>query len=173
MASYTITPMSGSVEPFPGDVITFAVFGQADQNQIGNNSGIGALNLSIDIAGGTLDDGSIAPSSQAFGPVNIGTDAGGFDISMQSNSFAGDNFDAGVALFTFDVAAGLGPTLSVSVDQGTISGVNAAVGIPGPFGQSTDYDVVNFDTVSFNVVPTPGAAAVLGLGALAATRRRR
>lgn len=171
VASYTIEASSNPA--LPGSVVTFSVTGQADAGQVGNGSGINGVNLSIEIAGGTLDFASLAGNAEQFGATNSALDAEGFDISMQSNSFAGNNFSAGLVLFSFDVVADQAGPIVVTTSQGTISTFNAATGLPGAFTPSVAYDVVNFGSITVPVVPAPGAAAVLGLGGLAVARRRR
>lgn len=171
VASYT---MSASADPANfGDVVTFSVMGMADAGQVGDGSGINGVNLSVEIAGGLLDIGSVASNGETFGQTNVVADAEGFDISFSSNSFAGSNFSAGLVLFSFDVAANQLGTINISTSQGAISVFGAATGLPGAFQPSVNYDTVNFASAAVDVVPTPGAAAVLGLGGLAAMRRRR
>ena len=171
VATFTVTP--SATEIAPGGTVTFEVTAQADSGLVGNNSGIGGVNLSVDIANGTLDMGSLSATSSAFGQVNTDESDSNFQISFQANSFAGDNFDIGEVLFSFSVTAGDIGTLDISTSQGSLSGFNAAVGIPAPFGTAVAYDTVNFGGASVNVIPAPGAVAVLGLGGLAAARRRR
>lgn len=168
--------MSASVDPNPanlGDTVTFSVMGMATAGQIGNNSGINGVNLSVEISGGSYVDGSAASNPETFGQTNVVNDGDGFDISFSSNSFAGNNFSDGIVLFSFDVAADQVGFIDVTTSQGAVSVFNAATGLPGAFQPSVAYDVVNFATDRVQVVPTPGAAAVLGLGGLAAARRRR
>ena len=91
------------------------------------------------------------------------------------------DFGDGVALLTFDLTfdAGFVGTADISVTNGTISLTGAQgfplfqneiiAGFPSPVGVAAEYN-----NASVNVfIPTPGAAAVLGLGGLVAARRRR
>ena len=58
--------------------------------------------------------------------------------------------------------------LNSLVNRIALSVEGGAVHVVGDFG-----DWVGVDNVKFNTVPAPSAAALLGLGALAAGRRRR
>jgi len=171
-AAYTLVANPAS-DVLPNGIISVSVFGQATSGQIGNGSGINGVNLSVEIANGTLVGGSFAATSENFGNPNFVTDAQGFDVSLQSNSFAGNNFSAGIALFSFEVLAGGAGTVDITTSQGTISLFNAATGLPAAFTPSVAYDNVDFGSASISIVPAPGVAAVLGLGGLAAARRRR
>jgi len=170
-AAYTMTASASQVNL--GETVTFSVMGMATSGQVGNNSGINGVNLSVDIAGGAADLASVVSNDETFGATNVIADAEGFDISFSANSFAGNNFSSGLVLFSFDVTATQLGTLEITTGQGQVSTFNAATGLPGAFTQSVPYDIVDFASASVNVVPTPGAAAVLGLGGLAAARRRR
>ncbi|MEM1183859.1 MAG: hypothetical protein AAGI53_02550 [Planctomycetota bacterium] len=167
--SMTATPNPANL----GDTVLFEVMGSATAGQIGNASGIGGVNLSVDIAGGSVDLGSVTSNGEVFGGTNVVADAGGFDISFAANSFVGNNFTDGIVLFSFEVAADQVGTMTVSTSQGVVSVFGAAIGLPGAFQPSLNYDTVEFASASVSVVPTPGAAAVLGLGGLAIARRRR
>lgn len=69
----------------------------------------------------------------------------------------GISFNANVGTLVLDAAASAGQTLTVTVTDPNQAGAQLAV-------TGLSYD---------NMVPTPGAVAVLGLGGLAAARRRR
>ena len=171
VATYTMDSSTGVANL--GDTVTFSVMGGADVGQIGNGSGINGVNLSVEISGGSVDLASVMSNPETFGLTNVVADAEGFDISFSSNSFAGNNFSAGIVLFSFDVAADQVGFIDVTTSAGTVSVFPAATGLPGAFQPSVGYDTINFASRSVGVIPTPGAAAVLGLGGLAAMRRRR
>ena len=162
----------GQSLPSPGDVISVAVFGEALSGQIGNNSGIGGVNLSVDLTGVTLLADTIQPNRDTFGQANIVLDAEGFDIAIQANSFAGDNFDGDTPLLTFDVSFDRIAPIIIDGSPGTVAGFGAAAGIPGPFQGSVDYDTVLFQRFEL-VIPTPGTAATFGFAGLTIARRRR
>ncbi|MEM1186510.1 MAG: hypothetical protein AAGI53_16090 [Planctomycetota bacterium] len=169
VAEYTVVASTGVAAP--GETVTVEVFGQATVGQIGNNSGINGVNLSVEIAGGTVVDGSIAGNGEVFGATNTLPDAEGFDISFSSNSFTGNNFSAGLVLFSFDVLAG-SENIVITTSEGTISLFAAATGLPGAFQPSIAYDSIDFGSATV-LIPAPAASAVLGFAGLAIARRRR
>ncbi|MEM7754587.1 MAG: hypothetical protein AAF297_03010 [Planctomycetota bacterium] len=170
-AAYTVSASPSPVTP--NGIISVQVMGGATAGQIGNNSGINGVNLSVEIAGGDYVDGSFAGNGEVFGGVNFAADGEGFDTSFSSNSFAGVNFSDGLVLFSFDVMAGASGTVDITTSEGTISLFAAATGLPGAFQTSVGYDSIDFGSASVAIVPAPGAAALLGLGGLAVARRRR
>ena len=103
------------------------------------------------------------------GTLNFGQT---YTIVARYDIVAGPSNDTG-ALFVNPVNAyGIGdtaytPALTIGVDAGTISSVNLRQ------GGATSAPTVVVDNVSVAFIPTPGAAALLGLGGLVAAKRRR
>ncbi|MEM7754589.1 MAG: hypothetical protein AAF297_03020 [Planctomycetota bacterium] len=161
------------------DPILIEVYGQADAGQIGNGSGINGVNLRVDVFGmnngqSEVDPDSIFSNGEVFGATNVVVDDGGFDISFSANSFAGNNFSAGLALFSFEVRYLGGFRVGkIMTSQGNISNFAAATGLPGAFQPSVAYDQVNFAQFTTGIWPTPGPAAAFGLAMTYAVRRRR
>lgn len=77
--------------------------------------------------------------------------------------------------FTVDTAADAVGVITYGSAQGSGT-LGGALTYPTPQGiiiTGTDYPTVNFGSVSVNVVPAPASLALVGLGGLAAIRRRR
>jgi len=172
VAAFSITPSDMVVNI--GETVRFEVRANAVQNQIGNNTGIGGVNVDTTVVGGQIDLASIMGNDEDVAPFNLtsfGPDT--FGTSQSRNVFVGDNYTEGTVLYSFDVLATELGVIEVSQAQGTVSLFTALVGFVGPFQPSVPYDVVLFDSATVNVVPTPSALACLGVVSLAAARRRR
>jgi MYXO-CTERM domain-containing protein len=93
--------------------------------------------------------------------------------SIQFSTADGFAYSAGPALQSF-----LGPGLVLTADQEavfTLTDIVTASGAPfiGPGGVFRDFQANASFSGTSNVVPTPGATALVGLAGLAAFRRRR
>jgi len=157
-----------------GFVYEIGVFVQALEGQVGNASGVNGFNLRFDIFDGQVTD--IIPTSELFGALNVRQDAGGFDVSGQSNSFAGQNFSSNVPILTLEAEFNAIPfvlaneTAGLFTSLGSISNFAALTGLPGAFQPSVPYDEIVFGSIG---VPTPGALAAFAAVGLVAARRRR
>ncbi|MEM9167672.1 MAG: PEP-CTERM sorting domain-containing protein [Planctomycetota bacterium] len=84
---------------------------------------------------------------------------------------------SGSVLFQFDGLGGdpLAGTVDVPVSAGTTYAAILQLGTPGFFTQLTSPFLFNTDTqfIQAALIPAPASLALLGLGGLAATRRRR
>ncbi len=114
--------------------------------------------------------GGLAGTSVTFsGNVESFSFTGAHQASVFIRDFAGD-FSSSVDVFADIDAAG---NFSISLD--TIDDATRVVqwGIRVEGENVWATDLAPFGSVVFSTVPTPGAFALLGLGGLAATRRRR
>lgn len=114
--------------------------------------------------------GGLAGTSVTFsGNVESFSFTGAHQASVFIRDFAGD-FSSSVDVFADIDAAG---NFSISLD--TIDDATRVVqwGIRVEGENVWVTDVAPFGNVTFSTVPTPGAFALLGLGGLAVTRRRR
>ena len=148
-----------------GDTFSINSFGSSFDTEIGVYAADGTLIGNNDDAGGTLQS-----------EVNFG---GGIDVAPDGTiSFtqfgAGEYFIAGSEFDTlfgedFDVAGGLedGEAFDVFIEANGVTGESS---IALDLANGIDDGVAYF---RFEIVPAPGAAALLGLGGLLAARRRR
>lgn len=91
-----------------------------------------------------------------------------FDINIFNSALLGTNDPANpIDIFTFDVV-----TSSVGVLSYTSDGVHTVFPDSGIFTLGVEVPGSDISD-SVNIVPAPGALALLGLGGLAAARRRR
>ncbi|MEM7754590.1 MAG: hypothetical protein AAF297_03025 [Planctomycetota bacterium] len=154
-------------------VMSFEVYGWAEQEAIGDRSGIHGVNLSLTLSGAIVEAGSIRSNHEVFGGTNIRLDDEGFDISFASNGFTGHNFSSGLALVTFDVRIVGANEIVLGTEQGELSLFGAAIGVPAPFAAPVAYDIVNHAVTTVSV-PMPGTVAgVAGVSLFAWRRPRR
>jgi hypothetical protein len=177
-----------------GDVVTWTVSISWTSNGAlgGGDDYMFGANLKFDAAGGI--GGTAGARTQGAGvlPGTTFNGGGATGLSIDNVTFAdafGGQFgraDANGAAFvlvswTTTIESGnVGDTLSYSADKrslGTTAALTVASGgafappfVTNNFQTNADFEVVS-DRVQ--IVPTPGALALLGLGGLAAGRRRR
>lgn len=140
------------------------------------------VELGTNTVRGTVgDDGSL---DEDFISFTIEASEGISAITLTDAEFTGGNFSTGFRLYA-DLGSGLEQVSSGSFDLGDIGtdfltvwdlsdvGGSAPLG-PGTYGVLLAEFTPGQDyTFAIDVVPAPGSMAFLGLGALAATRRRR
>lgn len=94
-------------------------------------------------------------------------------IDSIAADFGGMSYPSSSGIYAYNGATLVGQVNGTvtNTEHLSLSGVGTITSIvlvPGDFG-----DWVGIDNVTFNTVPTPGAAALLGLGGLIVGRRRR
>lgn len=142
------------------------------------------LDLGVNSVAGTLEANPAGGIEEDFITFTVGAGQAINSVTLTDIVFTGGNFSTGFRLYA-DIGAGLEQVSSGSFGAGAI-GVNyltvwdlTDVG-GGPSLGAGSYGIVLAEftpgqqyVFDITVVPTPGAAAVLGLGGLAAIRRRR
>lgn len=165
------------------------VFGVEDLQNGDNSAGGGTATWTVDISG--LTDLSIAIDFAAMGDMEGGDNSHLFRVSI----------DGGTAQTVFDIDSDDSAAQNYVLESGTLVTLNDPLfeSISGTF-LSNDFvtlsnsiagtgstltieyiaginnggnEVFVFDNIVVSGIPTPGAAAVLGLGGLVAARRRR
>ncbi|MEM1185302.1 MAG: hypothetical protein AAGI53_09915 [Planctomycetota bacterium] len=159
-------------EAIDGDLLSLADGGTSFNLDVGTNSVTGTITANP--AGGLEED---------FVTFTIGAGEALTGVTLTNVVFTGGNTSTGFRLYTdqgtgfFQAASGSFGTADVGVNYLTVwnlddVGGSAPLG-PGTYGvllaEFTPGQEYSFD---ITVVPTPGVAAVIGLGGLAAMRRR-
>lgn len=176
----------GRITPFGANALSTSTY---LRGQLGTGTAAGLLRISrADVTNWI----GVGPTSGAAA-VNNWTGAGGVSIAQIASvsrqptdpAFNGDN---DVVVFKFGFTLGSSTDVrSLSVDT-PLAGINRETSAAGGnygrvfaswFASSTAsqgtrfYDSIGTDDATINVVPAPGALALIGLGGLVATRRRR
>ncbi|MEL6329476.1 MAG: hypothetical protein AAFR38_07420 [Planctomycetota bacterium] len=167
--------VSAPAQVNPGETFLVTVSAAAESSIT-----VGTTGFDLSISGdATYVDGSIADLLNAISPP------GGFTVvEERDDGVVAENF---VAFFgSFGGNEGIGANgsqdlFSIQVTAGgeglidltpAVSALSITTGANDAGFVVTDFDVI-FESARVEVVPTPGAAAVLGLGGLVAARRRR
>jgi len=141
---------------------------------------VSGVNMRID------GDNALGQSSAfAYEATNGGNNGGasngaGIGFVNMTNSLFLESFGGGPAnrdnpltIGTFDFTAGAAGTLAYSISTGEASSAFLTVA-PNAFGDlAVAEGEASFNIQSLTIVPSPASAALLGLGGLVATRRRR
>ncbi len=122
---------------------------------------------------GNVYDGWLAEDGDPNFAIFFSDALASFSITFVGDSSGNSGiagFDADGAFVFFEgVTGGNINGKTITLDAATLQGVTTiAAVLPGDFN-----DWVAVSEVSFSLVPTPGTAAMAGLGLLAASRRRR
>jgi len=141
-----------------------------------NISGFTDLQLTVDLA--EDDDGSDEDWDVSdFVSFQASIDGGGFfDILNIESIPDGDSFNAVPAIDTdFNGDGNVGFELSDTFQTflADIAGTGSTLDLQAVISLNSGDEDIAIDNVGVTGVPTPGAAALLGLGGLAAARRRR
>lgn len=167
---------------------TDKVFGVEDLDNGDNPGGTGSATWTFDISGAT--DLSLAIDFAAMGDFESGDNSYFFTAQI----------DAGPAQTIFSIDSDDNATMDYILEGGTVVSLNDPLLVNGTTYLNNDFQTLSgaiagagstltitftagannggsevfiFDNVTVNGVPTPGTAALLGLGGLVATRRRR
>lgn len=154
--AYTLSASSNSINV--GDTVTITM-SYSDNNQVISG---GIFNFNADNEIGTAAAGTWNfPGTFTVGGTPMGASLEGARYLQAPNSN-----DVQGAVFSYDWTATAEGVVNISLE-----GINVVIGDLGGFGGTVTPTGAAGTTIE--VVPTPASAAVLGLGGLAATRRRR
>lgn len=138
-------------------------------------SGFTDLQLTVDLA--EDDDGSNEDWDTAdFVDFQASIDGGAFFNILEIESIGdGDPFNTAPAIDTNGDGFGDGTTLTDTFQTflADIAGTGSTLDLRAVISLDSGDEDIAIDNVGVTGVPTPGAAALLGLGGLAAARRRR
>lgn len=180
-SNYSFT-FSGPVPPGPGDTQALAI----DLGTLGNGitTASGSLNTAttnLKWYKFTLDAGSTFLDGWT-GPAGFDTEIGLYDAA---GNLVGTDDDGNFGLLSA-LRYGAGSPLTTGGDIEAAAGANGAVPAAGVYYMAVAGYNATFGTTGFavtagaatgsftlNLIPTPGSLALLGLGGLAAARRRR
>ncbi len=149
-----------------GDTVTFTVSASfTGLTATGYYGGFLGSFLASDAGLGDASNLTSLMSGEGTAPVASGADIN--NINIFNNALLGTDDQSIGTFFTFDVTATAEGVLSYD-----------AVGVSSLFNSDFIFDQAievsaSVLSDSVNIVPAPGAAALLGLGGLVATRRRR
>lgn len=177
-ASITLTPSSTTVDTSGGDVTISVTVSASGSNGIEGFDvrGTGALNGT-----GSFTLGAATYAANAALTVNPGAQLAAGSASINplfwagSPSIAADG--ASAPLFSFNVTFAAG-----SLGEFSLSAVEAGLGpsgflhffnAAGFVAQQVNYTAITVNGGRVQLVPAPSSLALLGLGGLAAARRRR
>ncbi len=122
--------------------------------------------LASDAALGTAGNFASAMAGQGTAPAAAGADVN--SINVFNSALLGTDDQSLGAFFTFDVVAEAEGALSYGA-----AGVATLFASDFIFASPIEFTSFQVNSDSVSIVPAPGAAALLGLGGLVATRRRR
>lgn len=160
-----------------GDTVTWTL-------SVAFTGAVAATGVNMSIQGdNTLGSSSSMTYTATNGGNNDGASNGaGIGFVSLTNSLFLEAFGGGAALRdnplvigTFSFTAASAGTLTYGVSKGQATSAFVSVGLSA-FADvefATTGDVAGINVQSLNIVPTPASAALLGLGGLVATRRRR
>lgn len=158
--TFSLSASSTSVNPGEVVTITLSYVGSGPANAV--------------LSGGIFNMPGSGPGTAAAGTWNfpgtftVGGVAADASITGARYLQAPNTNAANGALYSYTITANGEGTIVVGLES-----INAVVGAQGSLGGTTLSGTRQWEGVTIDVVPTPASAAVLALGGLVATRRRR